>query len=157
QFLRRAEAQADTGPLVIGNRLLADTLFSLGELLPAQVHFAEALNRYDPARHRSLSFRYGHDQRTAALVVLAETLWVLGYPDRAERAISEGIAWAQSCGHANTLQFARVNGASLCAMRRDLRGISAYIEPAMSMAREHGMLQWLNWGNLYAGWVAAMQ
>src|SRR5262245_61100178 len=46
---------------------LGQTLFELGEFVPARAHLDQAIALYDPQQHRSHVFRYGHDARVACL------------------------------------------------------------------------------------------
>jgi hypothetical protein len=61
QFLALAEKQGASGPIVIGHRLLASSLTLTGDLMKGKTYYDKALALYDPAKHRALATRFGHD------------------------------------------------------------------------------------------------
>jgi tetratricopeptide (TPR) repeat protein len=67
QFLALAEQQKATAPLMIGHRLLGNTLLCLGDAAEGLSHLDRALALYDPALHRPLAARFGHDVGAAIL------------------------------------------------------------------------------------------
>ena len=92
QFLALAEQQRATAPIMVGHRLLGNTLLVIGEATDARSHLDRALALYDPAVHRPLATRFGHDVGTATLTFRPLALWLLGYPEKAlvesDRAIN---------------------------------------------------------------------
>ena len=61
QFLALAEQQKATAPIMIGHRLLGNTLLCMGDVAEALSHLDRAWALYDPAVHRPLAIRFGHD------------------------------------------------------------------------------------------------
>ena len=86
QFLTLAERQTATGPIMIGNRLMATSLAFTGDLLKGRAHYDKALALYDSTKHRALALRFGQDVGVVILSFRAWVLWLLGYPDDARAA-----------------------------------------------------------------------
>jgi hypothetical protein len=61
QFLALAEQQKATAPIMIGHRLLGNTLLCLGDAAEGLSHLDRAWALYDPTVHRPLATRFGHD------------------------------------------------------------------------------------------------
>src|SRR5262249_41206512 len=83
QFLALAEQQKATAPIMIGHRLLGNSLLCVGDFAEGLVHLDRALALYDPAAHRPLATRFGHDIGVAILSFRPFALWMLGYPGTA--------------------------------------------------------------------------
>jgi hypothetical protein len=61
QFLALAQKQGATVPLVVGHRIMGTSLMSTGDIAEGRAHCDRALALYDPAEHRALAMRFGHD------------------------------------------------------------------------------------------------
>ena len=106
---------AEVGHAVTFYRLLDTTrayaiekLIESGELADsarhnARRHFERMLPQYKPSAQRSHMIRFLVDQRAAALAILAEILWLQGFPDQAMRMVEENIGEATATGHATSL------------------------------------------------------
>ena len=74
-----------TAPIMIGHRLLANTLLCMGDAAGGLSHLDRALALYDPAVHRPLATRFGHDVGAATLTFRPLALWsiasIRGKPD----------------------------------------------------------------------------
>jgi tetratricopeptide (TPR) repeat protein len=92
QFLALAEQQKATAPIMIGHRLLGTTLLCIGDAAEALSHFDRALALYEPAVHRQLATRFGHDVAAATLAFRPLPLWLLGYPKTALMQTDRAIA-----------------------------------------------------------------
>ena len=89
--------------LPIGDRMLAMAQHYMGDQSAARIHFERMLNRYSAPAHRSHTIRFLLDQRVSARAVLAEVLWLQGFPDQAMRAVEHNIVEAvrgRPCAHA---------------------------------------------------------
>ena len=112
QFLAFAEQQNTTASIMIGHRLLATTLLCWATL-PKAFHLDRALALYDPAAHRPLATRFGHDVGAATLTFRPLALWLLGYPKTAMMETDHAIEFSRETGHAPTLLFALTVARSL--------------------------------------------
>jgi predicted ATPase len=97
QFLTLAEHQRATIPIMIGHRLLGNSLLCVGDFAEGLAHLDRALALYDPAAHRPLATRFGQDIGAAILSFRPFAQWMLGYPatalaeaDRALNAARDG-------------------------------------------------------------------
>ena len=61
QFLGLAEKQGQTVPVMIGRRLMAVSLLSMGQIAEARVYYDQAMALYDAEKHRALATRFGQD------------------------------------------------------------------------------------------------
>jgi class 3 adenylate cyclase len=91
QFLRLAEKQRATIPLMIGHRLMGRSLLDTGDIAEGRAHCDRAVTLYDPASHRSLATRFAQDSRVATLSFRSRALWLLGYPDAALADVDDAL------------------------------------------------------------------
>jgi predicted ATPase len=84
-FLALADQQRARVPLMIGHRLMGNSLLYCGDAAKARTHFDQALALYDPDKHGPLAMQFGYDVEVATLSYRGLALWVLGYPDAALR------------------------------------------------------------------------
>jgi predicted ATPase len=106
QFLALAEKQRATVPLMIGHRLMGNSLLLTGDIARGRGHYDQALALYDPAAHRSLVTRFGQDVRVSLLFFRSWGLWLLGYPEAALADVYDGLKDAREIGDAATLMYA---------------------------------------------------
>ena len=106
QFLALAEQQKATAPIMIGHRLLGMTLLCMGDATEALSHLDSAWALYDPAAHRPLATRFGHDVGAATLTFRPLARWLIGYPKAALAETDHAIAAARETDHMPTLLFA---------------------------------------------------
>jgi hypothetical protein len=112
QFLDLAEKQGATAPLTIGHRIMGTTLATTGDFAGAVAHYDQSFALYDPAEHRSLAARFGHDNRVTVLRYRAFASWMLGYPEKAVSDIDYALKDAREIGQAATLMAAHELSAS---------------------------------------------
>jgi class 3 adenylate cyclase/predicted ATPase len=136
QFLALAEQQKTTAPIMIGHRLLAMTLLCMGDVAegPSQLDRAWAL--YDPAVHRPLAARFGHDVGAAALTFRPLALWLLGYPKTALVEADRAIAAARETNHIPTLLFGLACTAFTHICCREHAAASVHTDECIALARE---------------------
>jgi class 3 adenylate cyclase/tetratricopeptide (TPR) repeat protein len=94
EFARRAEGDLT----IISDRLLANCYMCLGQLREALPRF-EAVVAQDPARSAKLRFTYVYDSRAFALINMALTTLLLGFPDEAKRCLELALAREKELGH----------------------------------------------------------
>jgi hypothetical protein len=63
QFLALAERQGATVPLMIGHRLMGNSLMFTGDIAEGRMHLDRAISLYDPVAHRSLATRFGRTSK----------------------------------------------------------------------------------------------
>jgi predicted ATPase/predicted Ser/Thr protein kinase len=154
EFLSLAERQGDP-TVVVGHRAVGLPSLCLGDLRTAHDQFEKAVSIYDPARHRSLAYLYGHEQGVAALLNSALALWLLGYPDRALRRTEEGLAVVGTVQHVNSRAYALYFSAMHYQFRRDAQRALVQAEAAITFSAEQGLALWSAWSAPIAGWALA--
>ena len=148
QFLALAERQKMPAPIMIGHRLLANTLLCMGDASEGLSHLDRALALYDPAVHRPLATRFGHDVRVATLTFRPLALWLLGYPKTALMETDRAIAAARETGHVPTLLFALALTALTHICCKDHAAATAHLEECIAFAQEEApYMKYLAAGN----------
>ena len=105
QFLALAEKQEATVPLMVGHRLMGTSLLFTGDIAQGRTHLDRAIALYDPAEHRPLATRFGHEIRVSILSYRSWALWMLGYPEAARRDAEQALRDAREIGQAATLMY----------------------------------------------------
>jgi predicted ATPase len=158
QLLRRAQSAHDPALLTYAHMAGGGTSYWMGEFLPARQHLENAINLYDPERHRPLTFGYGAaDGGVRCLSYAAWTLWHLGYPDQALKRGSEALALAQRLSHPFSLAFAGHFVGYLRQYRREARAAQETAESAIALSAEHGLTDLLAIATVLQGWAMAEQ
>lgn len=158
RFAALTETQPESGPRLVGYRMLALERFLEGRFREALVYIERALEGYDPAVHRDLLHRFGHDPRTAAANYKAWTLWHLGFPDQAASTMEANLHWARELNHVNTMGIALCYGATLVNiwLRRPDQ-VERAAREALRLADEMSMAQWHAWGLIHLGWTLSQR
>jgi predicted ATPase len=154
ELLRLAQRSQDTPLLVEAHWRLGIAFLHMGELRPAQEHFAKGIALYDPARDCG---RILHDAGVSCRCFAAWVLWLLGYPDQSLQQSEDSLALARNLDHPPSLAFALFFAAFVRQHRRDVPGTRAYAEAAMMLSQERGLLQTLAWATMMRGWAVAEQ
>ena len=141
QFLTFAEKQGATGSLMIGHRLMGNSLLLTGELAEGRGHFDRALALYDPARHRPLATRFGQDIQVATLTFRSLVLWVLGYPEASLADTYRALKDARAIGQAATLMYA-LHVPFPCIQCGNYVRAKALTDELVTLANEKGALFW---------------
>jgi predicted ATPase len=157
QMLFLAQGQVDPVYFLVAHNVLQQPLFHSGDLAAARAHQEQGLARYDRERHRSLTAVYGEDPGVGCLVYGGVTLWHLGYPDQAVRAVAEGRRLAEELSNpfdvAQSLYFGTVT--HLC--RRDAERGRESSAALMELCREHGFALLFAGGTILHGSALAAQ
>jgi tetratricopeptide (TPR) repeat protein len=122
QFLGLAQQQRATAPIMIGHRLLANSLLCMGDVAEGLAHLDRAFALYDRAAHRPLATRFGQDIGVAILSFRPLALWLL----------------ARETGHAPTLGFALFSTTFTHICCRDHAAVNALIDECIALAEEKG-------------------
>ena len=136
QFLALAEQQKATAPIMIGHRLLGTTLLCMGDAAEGLSHLDRASALYDPAVHRPLATRFGHDVGAATLTYRPLALWLLGYPKTASVEADRALDAARETDHIPTLLFALTGTSITHICCRDHATATAHAEECIALAQE---------------------
>jgi tetratricopeptide (TPR) repeat protein len=142
QLLALAEKQRATVPLMIGHRLMGQSLLLTGDIAEGRAHLDQAITLFDPAEHRPLATRFGQDVGVVALSFRSFALWLLGYPEAALRDTDDALKNAREMGQAATLMYALAHAAipyTLCGNRA---AAAAHAQELAALAEEKGAPFW---------------
>src|SRR5262249_11941604 len=112
EFLAFAEREDETGPIVVGYRLVGTSRLINGRIEEASDALHQALVRYDPDEHgaaspvgRSLRARFGQDVGVTMYSYRAWALWLSGQPADAEKAAESELERGRALGHDDQSRF----------------------------------------------------
>jgi predicted ATPase len=153
QFLDLAEQQSATTPRMIGHMMLGISLVLVGNASEGRPHLDQAIALYDPAEHRALATRFGHDVRMTAYCWRALALWLLGQPDGAAADMERALADAGEIEHAATSMFALSHVSLAHTFRRDCAKAEELAGRLVALGEEKGSLYWKSYGMMLRGWL----
>jgi class 3 adenylate cyclase/predicted ATPase len=156
-LLRLAQQARDPALSVIAHYALGETWFCLGVLPAARQHAEEGIALYTPDQRRAPVFRMGQDLGVACRDNVAETLWLLGYPEQALARLYEAQALAHELSHPYSLAWAQWWVAFVLQLRRDVPAVHEHAEAAVTLATAQGFPQWAAQGTILRGWALAMR
>jgi class 3 adenylate cyclase/predicted ATPase len=142
QFLRLAEKDGGSVPLVLGHGQMGISLLYAGRILEARTSFDQSLRLYAPAKDRRLGLRFGNDPGLAALMFRAQAAWVLGYPKSALADARNALDIAREIEHAATLMIALRVTNSIYLYTGDLATAEASADELAFLAHQKGSLVW---------------
>ena len=157
QLLTLAQRQRDPALLLQGHRAMGETLFHLGEFVPARGHLEQGVALYNPQQHRTHAFLYGQDSGMGCRVYVAFVLWALGYPHQALQRSQEGLSLAHELSHPFSLAMALSQVSRFHGLRREWPAAQERAEALMALAREQGFPQQLATSLVHWGWTLAAQ
>jgi class 3 adenylate cyclase/tetratricopeptide (TPR) repeat protein len=139
------------------NLTLGSTAFYVGQLESARSHLEQgvALHRSDEPRFQT--FIAGGHPQILGLSQLANTLWLLGYPDQALARNVEALAVMRRSPHPYTLARALYYAGLLYRRRREAAAARECAEEVIALSREHGFTRWLGRGFVILGWALVEQ
>jgi predicted ATPase len=156
QFLALAEKQRAPVPLMVGHRMMGVSLLYTGDIAEGRGHLDQAIALYDPAEHRPLATRFGHDTAVSTLAYRSLALWLLGYPEAALGDADDALRNARELGQAATLMFALSIAAVPYALCGNRAAAAALAQELVALAEEKGALQWKAGGMVRQGCVLAL-
>jgi predicted ATPase len=138
QLLTLAQRQHNQAFLLQGHRAMGDSLYWLGDFVPALAHLEQGMALYDPQQHRTHTALYGQDPGTGCLAYAALVLWRLGYPDQALHRSHEALTLAAELSHPFNLTHALGYAVMLHLDRREWHMAQEQNEAMMALATEQG-------------------
>jgi predicted ATPase len=156
QFLALAEKHGATILRVVGHRLMGSSLLQTGNIAQGRAHYDQAIAFYDPREHRSLTTRFGHDNKVAALSFRPLAHWVLGYPEAANADIQQALNYAREIGQAATLMVALSCTCLTHIACGNYGAANTQTEEAVALADEKAAPLWKAFGMMNQGWLFAL-
>jgi class 3 adenylate cyclase/tetratricopeptide (TPR) repeat protein len=157
QALARAEQLDDPILRWQSHLTLGSAAFYTGQFDTARSHLEQglALHRADEPRFKTF-ITAGHPQ-VLGLSQLANTLWLLGYPEQALRRNVEALAVTRRSPHPYTLARALYYAGLLYRRRGEPTPAREGAEELIALSREHGFTRWLGRGLVILGWALVKQ
>jgi predicted ATPase len=157
-LLGLAHHKQDTALSLQAYYVSGETLFYLGEFVPARAHLEQSLRLYDPQHHRSQASLYGGiDPGVFCLSRTTLALWFLGYADQALQKSHQALTLAREGSHPYGLGIALFFAAEFHQCRREGRRTREQAEATIALSIEQGFPEWLAIGTILRGWALAEQ
>ncbi len=128
--------------------------FYLGDFVQARDEMTKAAEWYHTEDYRSFveHEQHGYDSGIFVYAILAWTLWILGYPERARDTCDETLAIAERTANPGTLAAALAYAANLARARRDLERVPELTTRCLALSTS-----WLGAALCTQGWAAVQQ
>ena len=125
---------------IFGHRALLSSHFYLGELQQAVEEGDRVLALYDPREAGRWMELTGNDSRTAVGIFASQSLWMLGYPDKAAHVSDQKDADARRLGHPFDIGWALTWGSYVFDYRCEPDRLLARVGEADRLTREQSIL-----------------
>jgi predicted ATPase len=156
QFLTLAEKQRAMVPLMVGHRVMGISLATAGAIDRSQAHFDQALSLYNPAEHRPLAMRFGHDTRVSVLSYRSASLWCLGYPEAALKDAQHALDDAREINQAATTMYALRLVLLTFMQCGNYDESNSLLDQLLALANEKGASFWAASGIVTRGCILAL-
>jgi tetratricopeptide (TPR) repeat protein len=138
QMLSLAQHLQDSARLADAHIMLGNALLFLRELGSARTHLEQGIALYNPQQHHSPGLIDSTLDGVFGFSRLAQSLWLLGYPDQALQRCQEALTLAQELSHPIILANALCFAAILHQYRREVHRTYKWAEAALVLSREQG-------------------
>jgi DNA-binding winged helix-turn-helix (wHTH) protein/tetratricopeptide (TPR) repeat protein len=155
EFLRLADRLHYPGLAVRGHWAMEITATHQGEFALALEHFDQALELYEPERHRGDALQYALDPGVAMRCFAAWSLWFVGRIDRSLARMQEAVALARDRREPHGLAHALVFAAVLHQLRREPALAQQHADAAIAVSDEHGLALYQAMAMIVRGWSLA--
>jgi predicted ATPase len=138
EMTRLAPRMQNDGMVIQADWASGCSLFFKAQFVEAHARLERAPGLYDRQRHRALAFQFGQDPCVSCHCFDAMTLWILGYPDQAEKKAQEAIRLARELEYPFTMTWCLSMIAKYYTMRRDYAGAERVITEGLTLTKEYG-------------------
>jgi tetratricopeptide (TPR) repeat protein len=129
--------------LIEADTALGYTLSYLGEFEPSRVVFERGVALYEAHCGRTLTYVTPQDPGVACLMLLADVLWWLGYPDQALQRQQQALSLARALEQPFNLAFVHTHSSLFHQMRREPVEAEEHARTAITIASDHGFDLWV--------------
>jgi predicted ATPase len=162
EFLVFAEREHETGPIMVGYRLVGTSRLINGHIAEASDALHQALVRYDPAEHgaasplgRSLRARFGQDVGVTIYSYRSWALWLSGHPANAEKAAESELERGHVLEHDDQSQlYALWHAGMTYVLLRNVDKVAEIGSKLMEIANDRELPYWQALGDFLRGWRA---
>ncbi len=155
ECLAIARKEGETAMLIEAHRLLGTTAVYMAEYPIAERHLRDALDLYEPEKHRANISLYGYDPGTTCNGYISWALWLQGKVTEALAASETSIRLAIESKHAPNLALAYGWATFLHLCTHDLEALRSLTPKLIAHCEEHGFPHWLALGKIGHGWYLA--
>lgn len=152
RFCALAEVDADPDDMLVGDRMLAHILHYFGDQSAARLRLERSLHRKAGPAPRSRTIRFLLDLSSSARTILAQSLWLQGYPDQALRCAQLSVEEARNTGHAISACYALA--LAQCPISLSIGNLEV-LEKSVAMALDHSarhsLPYWHAWVRCFEG------
>jgi tetratricopeptide (TPR) repeat protein len=138
EMIRLAPRMQNDGMLIQAAWASGCSLFFKGQFTEAHASLERGRELCDREKHRALAFQFGQDPCVSCYSFDAMTLWILGYPDQAEKKAQEAIKLARDLGYPFTLTWCLSMIGKYYSMRHDYAGAERVITEGLTLTKEYG-------------------
>jgi DNA-binding SARP family transcriptional activator len=138
-------------------RALACSLTHAGRLKEAERVLEAGMAAYDPTRHRSNAFVYGHDPATTFYCYRALIFWLFGFPDRAASTIDRLWELMRDSSHRLSLTYTCSIGAQVFQLRGDVERVLSMSSRGVTLAAEGNLPIFGGFADVMQGWALMMR
>jgi predicted ATPase len=139
------------------HNVLGITLFWLGELGVARIHFERGMALDESRQHSALDFFYGQEAEAVSRAYLACILWFLGAPDQALHQSQEALATARALAHPHSLALVLNFAAWVHRLRGDATAMHERVAELVALTNQEGFAYWAAQATLWRGWLLTTQ
>jgi adenylate cyclase len=151
ELLRLTERSGDPALIMISHWQLGTQRLIGGDLVKARRHLEEAVSLYDPARHHTLTFRYGLEPGVMSLGMLSMALWMLGYPDQSLERGRASLALAKALDFPPGIAMAGILACVTNGYLGDWEKVHTLASETMRISEEHALVYWRTAGLIHRG------
>ena len=158
RFAALAEAQPESGPRIVGQRMLGLERFHAGRFNESLALMRQSLAGYDPVAHRDLARQFGHDPRTGAANYEAGTsgTWAsLTRPPGQPRTICDGRGVSTTRTRRGSPCVTGVTLVNIWLRRPDR--VESAAREALRLAERMSLALWHAWAQTQLGWALSQQ
>jgi predicted ATPase/energy-coupling factor transporter ATP-binding protein EcfA2 len=162
EFLAFAERGDETGPIMVGYRLVGTSRLINGYIADASDALHQAFVRYDPEVHgdalpvgQSLRARFGHDVGVTMYSYRSWALWLSGQPADAVRAAESLLARGDALGHDDQSRlYALWHAGMAYVLLRNADKVGEIGNKLTALANDRQLPYWQALGNFLCAWRA---
>jgi class 3 adenylate cyclase/predicted ATPase len=157
QALHLARTLEDQALLVQSHWMFGCSLYFLGDVRLSREQLERGISLYDPQRHGSLAFLYGHDPGMSCRSVSAWGLWLHGFPMQALARATEAVSVAEQLSHPFSIAYAIWWLGCLQSVRGETQTAGERAKAVVALSNEQEFPYWEAVGKILHGWALVLQ
>ena len=135
QLIASAEKAQDDDLMTEACRNMGGCLIGSGRLKEALAVMERGIALYDPSQHERYAYRFGHDPIVPLMGLSSIALWLLGYPEQAQKRSQELSILVESMVHPTSQGYAYGLMAMHAYLRHDVWGVRDLAEKAIGLGQ----------------------